>query len=125
MGMTLLVVTTESYATPTSQMEAPTVRSHVAKILLSTLGGAALGMSTLSFYERPQDHLSNVAVGGALGAVFGSIYVTRESLKHGSKYAINGMSELTQRGRYQEGSQWALNLQPDKGFYGGFWYTTF
>lgn len=33
--------------------------------------GAVLGLSTLSFTETPKDHLNNVAIGGALGVVFG------------------------------------------------------
>ncbi len=63
-----------------SRVEAPSVKSQVAKILLSSLGGAVLGISTLSFYETPQDHLSNVAIGGAIGILLGSMYVTNESL---------------------------------------------
>jgi hypothetical protein len=71
-----------------SRSPGPTVRSQVAKILLSSLGGAVLGISTLSFYDRPQDHLSNVAIGGTLGAVLGSIYVTKESLDYESMATI-------------------------------------
>ena len=67
-----------------SYSKPPTVRSQVAKILLSSLGGAVLGISTLSFYDRPQDHLSNVALGGTLGALAGTYYVTKESLNYES-----------------------------------------
>jgi hypothetical protein len=70
------------FAAAQSRSQGPSVRSQVSKILLSSLGGAVLGISTLSFYNRPQDHLSNVALGGTLGAVLGSIYVTKESLEY-------------------------------------------
>ena len=79
--MQINLLTIPGLAQTGSRVEAPTVKSQVAKILLSSLGGAVLGISTLSFYDKPQDHLSNVAIGGALGVVLGSIYVTRDSLE--------------------------------------------
>ena len=33
--------------------------------------GAILGLSTLSFAEKPKDHLKNIAIGGAVGIVIG------------------------------------------------------
>lgn len=33
--------------------------------------GAILGLSTLSFVDKPKDHFKNVAIGGALGIVIG------------------------------------------------------
>ncbi|MFG1499802.1 hypothetical protein ABMA70_06280 [Halobacteriovorax sp. XZX-3] len=35
------------------------------------LGGAILGLSTLSFVEEPKDHLKNILVGAAVGIVVG------------------------------------------------------
>lgn len=37
----------------------------------SGLGGAVLGLSTLSFVEEPSEHLKNVLVGGAIGIIVG------------------------------------------------------
>jgi hypothetical protein len=37
----------------------------------TTVGGAVLGLSTLSFVEEPGDHLKNVVVGGAIGMILG------------------------------------------------------
>ena len=37
----------------------------------SGLGGAVLGLSTLSFVEEPSEHLKNVIVGGAIGIIIG------------------------------------------------------
>lgn len=45
-------------------------------IIFAGLGGAVLGLSTLSFYGRPQDKLSNIAIGAAVGIIVGTIYVT-------------------------------------------------
>ena len=38
-------------------------RKQLATIIFAGLGGAILGLSTLSFYGRPQDHLENIALG--------------------------------------------------------------
>jgi hypothetical protein len=41
-------------------------RRQLATILFAGLGGAVLGLSTLSFYGRPQDKLENIAIGLAI-----------------------------------------------------------
>jgi len=51
-------------------------RRQLAVIIFAGLGGAILGLSTLSFYGRPQEKLANIAVGFALGVITGTIYVT-------------------------------------------------
>ncbi len=54
-------------------------RRQVATIIFAGLAGAILGLSTLSFYGRPQDKLNNVAIGGAFGIIGGTIYTTYKS----------------------------------------------
>jgi hypothetical protein len=51
-------------------------RKHLANIVFAGLAGAVLGLSTLSFYGRPQDRLSNIAVGFAIGVIGGTMYST-------------------------------------------------
>jgi hypothetical protein len=51
-------------------------RRQLATILFAGLGGAILGLSTLSFYGRPQDKLENIAIGFAFGVIAGTSYVT-------------------------------------------------
>ena len=51
-------------------------RRQLATILFAGLGGAVLGLSTLSFYGRPQDKLANIAIGFAGGVIIGTTYVT-------------------------------------------------
>ncbi len=51
-------------------------RKHLATIVFAGLAGAILGLSTLSFYGRPQDRLSNIAVGFAFGVISGTLYTT-------------------------------------------------
>lgn len=40
------------------------------------LGGAILGLSTLSFYDKPSKHVSNIWMGAAVGIIAGVILVT-------------------------------------------------
>lgn len=54
-------------------------RRQLATIVFAGLGGAILGLSTLSFYGRPQDELANIAVGFAVGVIAGTAYVTFKS----------------------------------------------
>jgi len=51
-------------------------RRQVATIIYMGLAGAVLGLSTLSFYGRPQDRLTNIAVGFGAGVVIGAVYMT-------------------------------------------------
>ena len=39
------------------------------------MGGAVIGLSTLSFVEEPGDHLNNILVGAALGIIGGVAFV--------------------------------------------------
>jgi hypothetical protein len=48
----------------------------LANIVFAGLAGAVLGLSTLSFYGRPQDRLSNIAVGFAIGVIGGTMFST-------------------------------------------------
>lgn len=51
-------------------------RKQLATIIYAGLGGAVLGLSTLSFYGRPQEKLSNIAIGFAVGVIAGTAMVT-------------------------------------------------
>lgn len=54
-------------------------QKQIATIVMSGLAGAMLGMSTLSFYGRPQDNLTNIAVGFAVGIIIGTTYTTYQA----------------------------------------------
>src|ERR1700712_1459226 len=60
-------------------------RKQLATIIFAGLGGAVLGLSTLSFYGRPQDNLRNIAIGAALGVVSGTILVTYKAATNPSE----------------------------------------
>lgn len=66
------------------------VRRNLATILFCGLGGAVLGISTLSFYGQPQEHIGNITTGLALGTIAGVIYVTSTQY-----YGSNGSNNTT------------------------------
>lgn len=51
-------------------------RKHLTTIVFAGLAGAVLGLSTLSFYGRPQDRLNNIAIGAAFGIIGGTMFST-------------------------------------------------
>jgi hypothetical protein len=59
-------------------------------IIFAGLGGAVLGLSTLSFYGRPQDKLSNIAIGAAVGIIVGTIYVTYKAATQPAEFYGEG-----------------------------------
>lgn len=52
------------------------IGGQITTILEFGLAGGAIGLSTLSFYGRPQDKLTYVPIGVALGIFAGTIYST-------------------------------------------------
>jgi hypothetical protein len=61
-------------------------RRQLATIIFAGLGGAVLGLSTLSFYGRPQDKLSNIAIGFAVGVISGTVLVTYKAATNPSEF---------------------------------------
>lgn len=58
-----------------SSSSAKKIRRATAAVIFSSLGGAVLGLSTLSFYGDPQEHTSNITNGALLGFAAGLGYV--------------------------------------------------
>jgi hypothetical protein len=76
-----------SYQQPTGP------KRQLATIIFAGLGGAVLGLSTLSFYGRPQDKLNNIAVGFAIGVISGTIYTTYQTATRPRSYYSKFESE--------------------------------
>jgi len=56
----------------------------------SGLGGAIIGLSTLSFVEEPGDHLKNILVGAALGIMGGVAFVGYSTANRGRDLYYEG-----------------------------------
>jgi hypothetical protein len=66
-------------------------RKQISTIVFSGVAGAILGLSTLSFYGRPQERLSNIAVGAAVGIIIGAMYTTyRAAAEPRDFYGLDG-----------------------------------
>lgn len=50
-----------------------------AIVLFSGVGGGVLGLSTLSFYGKPEEHASNITTGALVGVAVGLGYVLWEN----------------------------------------------
>ncbi len=56
------------------------------------LGGAILGLSTLSFVEEPKDHLKNILIGGAFGVIVGvGVVAWQQATKSKGTYENHGL----------------------------------
>lgn len=65
-------------------------KSDMMIIVAAGLGGAVLGLSTLSFVDKPSDHYNNVLTGGAVGLIIGVLYVAyRQAYGPSGIFAVN------------------------------------
>lgn len=58
------------------------------------VGGAVLGLSTLSFVEEPSDHLKNIVVGGAIGIIIGVAVVAYSQASKSQQYFETSQTSL-------------------------------
>lgn len=65
------------------------VRRGLAVMMFSGLAGAVIGLSTLSFYGEPQEHIGNIWTGLAVGAGLGGAYLFSQSSKSTSAFEIS------------------------------------
>jgi hypothetical protein len=77
----LILLTELCFAQGQTKTKAPTSnwRRNTAIVLFSGIGGSLLGLSTLSFYGRPQEHTNNITIGALLGVIGGIGYVVYEN----------------------------------------------
>lgn len=101
-----LVLAFSLFAAPRARADA-TFGDAALTVAVSTLAGAALGASTLPFYEESSDHTKNIFYGAAFGAVVGVFLSAYAGVQEGPNYddarilplkasavAINGAPEL-------------------------------
>lgn len=79
--MILLVISQTLWAQHlgTTTSSGKNFRRGVAAVMFSTIGGAVLGLSTLSFYGQPQEHTGNITMGALVGLAAGITYVTYDA----------------------------------------------
>lgn len=70
-----LLVSRVSYAQDKDTDIVKSTQQDLVLVGVAGLGGAVLGLSTLSFYDKPSKHVSNIWMGGAIGVIAGVILV--------------------------------------------------
>lgn len=60
-------------------------QNDILLVAAAGAGGAILGLSTLSFYDKASEHISNVWTGAAMGIIAGVIFVAYSSAQKGSE----------------------------------------
>lgn len=60
-------------------------RDTVGTILLAGLVGGVLGLSTLSFYDNPQDNIRNITIGAGAGMIIAALALTFQIASNPSK----------------------------------------
>lgn len=87
--------------------------------------GAVLGLSTLSFADKPAKHVSNIWTGAALGVIAGVIFVAYNSAQRGSE-ELQSSSEFNSSERVAWHDKNTQNLtMPSVQFGTQFWQTSF
>lgn len=60
-------------------------QNDIQLVAAAGAGGAILGLSTLSFYDKASQHISNVWTGASIGIIAGVIFVAYSSAQKGSE----------------------------------------
>ncbi len=77
----ILIFSNTTFAQQSYSTAGRNLKRNVAAVMFSTIGGAVLGLSTLSFYGKPQEHTDNITTGALLGLLAGSSYLVYDSYR--------------------------------------------
>lgn len=72
----IFAVTTTQAQTSSTGMAG--FKKNLATVMFAGLGGAVLGLSTLSFYGKPEEHIGNIWLGLGVGLIGGTVYVSMQ-----------------------------------------------
>lgn len=102
-----------------------TTQNDIMIVGAAGAAGAVLGLSTLSFVDKPSKHVSNIWTGAALGIIAGVIFVAYNSAQKGSE-DLQSSSEFSSSERVAWHDQNATNLTlPSVQFGTQIWQLTF
>jgi hypothetical protein len=80
-----------------AQTSVTSFRRNFATIIFCGVGGAVLGISTLSFYGDPQNHVGNITTGLLLGLIGGGTYVGMQASEVSKEAALDPLKEIKMR----------------------------
>jgi len=109
--MKKIIIISMCFLLPTYAFAVIHPRDQAKIILYSGLYGSVLGLSTLSFYDKPADHRRNIAMGAALGlmaaVVITTVFATKESKK-------KIQEQLIQKGQSPSTTDTTNKVEPPK-----------
>jgi len=76
--LTLPFAHAEEKAMTREKIVSESLRRQVNYIFMGGFIGGVIGLSTLSFYGRPQDKLAIIPAGAAVGLIIGTVYSTSQ-----------------------------------------------
>jgi hypothetical protein len=127
----ILLVLQFTFVTPVVAQQDDFIKNTQEDILLvggAGAGGAILGLSTLSFYDTPSKHISNIWTGAAIGIIAGVIFVAYNSAQKGSEELMSQRSSPSfgTSARVSWHAENTTILTPSKVPFGStFWKTSF
>jgi hypothetical protein len=120
-----MVLTSAAFAQDDGADFVKSTQQDIMLVGAAGAGGAILGLSTLSFYDTPSKHISNIWTGAAIGVIVGVIFVAYNSAQKGSEDLVSkkdfGTSERT---KWHDENDNLLSFQSVQ-FGTQFWQTTF
>jgi hypothetical protein len=101
---------------PDAMMES--TKNDFLIVVSAGLGGAILGLSTLSFVEEPKDHTDNIMTGAAIGIIVGVAVVAymqaeKSSAMFYDEQANNSLEFDTKNRKLWHAESFAQNLSMD------------
>jgi hypothetical protein len=105
----VLLVMNVVFSTAYAQEEGDIIKNtqqDIAMVAGAGAAGAVLGLSTLSFYDKPSKHVSNIWTGAALGIIAGVVYVVYDNAQRNSEDLIS--SRPSREFETAERSDWHL-----------------
>lgn len=83
--LTLQLVSLSAFAQENEDDFVKSTQNDILLIAGAGAAGAILGLSTLSFVDKPSQHVSNIYTGAAIGVIVGVIFVAYNSAQRGQE----------------------------------------
>ena len=80
-----LILSSESFAQSSEEDFVKSTQNDLMIVAASGAAGAVLGLSTLSFVDKPSQHVANIWTGAAIGVIAGVIFVAYNSAQKGQE----------------------------------------
>lgn len=80
-----LIFSTGAAAQSAEEDFVKSTQNDLTLVAVAGASGAVLGLSTLSFVDKPSKHISNIWTGAALGVIAGVIFVAYNSAQKGQE----------------------------------------